>query len=931
MAGELQPLLFDFTDFIETAQTVTPAKPLSLPPRETAGKEISNMPEPVIFPAVKTFRPYGAWVNFNHRLTATERNNLNNQAAALLEKDAASLTAGEKDILRSYSGWGGLAASNERGVLYDYYTSPPIADMTWRLLNRISPIPKGSRVLEPSCGTGVFFETAPEGLILHGIELDKRTAEAAQRIHPNAIIQNMSFEAYNLAHRDILKQFDYIIGNIPFGDRTLATAFLDMREEKSLDRYFISRALDNLEPLGAMALIAHSGILANKTNEEWRLDISRKAQFMGAVKLNDHSFHHSHSAIQPDILFFKKHPADIEQRLSALPYDAMRKTVFGQWALNDYDYFKIKPHHVMGQISEGTGQWGHDEIKGTVTQDGINAMIAAFVPEVSFTAQYQEARAEFPIPEQREAKEYLNLNKEEQDAAADKKLLAGSVKTSDESVYVLSGDFRWILTVKHNPSLAERLDAIQAMSDTVRAIRLNMRQGGTPEGLQTAVKEMLAAYQTRYDVLPKDDGFISRFLKNNPAVSGVYEAFIDADAGILNKPNLYDRNGKLVFGHNEAVNALEHIQKRLEEGTEETIRKLFPETASSLIAEMYANPDIFLTPGDVWQLREDFISGNSWEKIDALSACLEHEQDQGKKEKILYGKAELEKAAGWVPIEEADFSPHSSWIPEYVINRWVGDRDGLDRSSLILDGRISKNEEGKWGIRYTEDTTKYDRQWKKYPIYKGQWYDLADELIYYLNMQKQRSKYTDTEAYAQDMNDSFKNYIANHKDFRDELEQKYNRIFNTELSGPVKTYPVYLEGWRTQSKTLKDHQWQSIHHLYRQEKGISALGTGFGKTLAATALHALLTQEGKIKRAWFQVPNNKIKDWVKEIHDVLPNRKVGFVDPETRGYSSRDTRYALYQRLASSEYDIFLLPESAASEIQLNPEHDREVTSQVFS
>jgi N12 class adenine-specific DNA methylase len=50
-----------------------------------------------------------------------------------------------------------------------------------------------------------------------------------------------------------------------------------------------------------------------------------------------------------------------------------------------------------------------------------------------------------------------------------------------------------------------------------------------------------------------------------------------------------------------------------------------------------------------------------------------------------------------------------------------------------------------------------------------------------------------------------------------------------------------------------------------------------------------------------------------------------------RGYSNRETRYALYQQLANSEYDIILLPESAASEIQLAPEHDAEITSRVIT
>jgi predicted RNA methylase len=934
MAGDARQLLFDFSDFIETAVPAAPPKSLPLTqstPKETLPRPASNIPETAVFLSPETFKPYGAWVNFNRRLTTIERNQINNQALKLLEKETAGLTAEEKQILRAYSGWGSLAASDERGVLYDYYTSPPIADMTWRLLHKISPINKGSRVLEPSCGTGVFFETAPEGLDLHGVELDKRTATVASRLHPEVTITNRSFEAYNLAQRDINNEFDYVIGNIPFGDRTLQTAFLDMREEKSLDRYFISRALDNLKPGGVLALITHPGILANKTNEEWRLAISCKAQFMGAVKLNDHSFHHSHSAVQPDILFFKKHPGDIEPRLSALPRNAIQETVFGKWAVNGYNYFSTRPNHVMGQISEGTGQWGHDEVKGTVTGDDINAMMAAFVPEAAFTTLYEEARRQFPLPEPKEAGTYLNLNEKEREAAAGKKLFAGSVKTADDSVYVLSGEFKWMLAVKNNPLLVRRLTAIQAISDTIRIIRLQMRQGETPGEYQRAVKEMLAAYQTRYATLPKDDTLVLRFLKNTPAVSGVYDAFIDAEADILNKPNLYDRNGKLVFGHNEAVNALTDMQQQMVDGTEENIRKLFPETASDLIAEMYRNPNIFLTPDNVWQLREDFISGNAWENIDALEARAGTETDQEKKEKLLYGKSEMEKAIGWIPIEEADFSPHASWIPEYVINSWVGDKDGLDRKHLTIDYKISKNEEGKWGIRYTADTTKYDKHWKEHPVYKGQWEEMADELIYYLNMQKQRSKYNDTETYAQEKNDSFKNYIANHKDFRDELEQKYNRIFNTELSGPVKTYPIYLEGWQTGVKTPRDHQWQSIHHLYRQGKGISALGTGFGKTLAAIALHTLLTQEGKIRRAWFQVPNNKVKDWVKEIREVLPYRKVGFVDPEMRGYSNRETRYALYQQLANSDYDIILLPESAASEIQLSPEHDYEITSQVIS
>jgi hypothetical protein len=138
-----------------------------------------------------------------------------------------------------------------------------------------------------------------------------------------------------------------------------------MREEKSLDKYFVFRSLDNLVPGGTMALIVHPGLLANKTNEEWRYQVARKGQFLGAVKLNNDSFYHANTAIQPDILLFKKHPADIERRLSRLPLEEFKTTVFAFWASAESHYFEEHPGHIMGEVSRGTGQWGSDEVKGS--------------------------------------------------------------------------------------------------------------------------------------------------------------------------------------------------------------------------------------------------------------------------------------------------------------------------------------------------------------------------------------------------------------------------------------------------------------------------------------------------------------------------------------------------------------------------------------
>ncbi|GHU84508.1 hypothetical protein FACS189473_2040 [Spirochaetia bacterium] len=899
------------------------------PDKERTSDLAREAPEQYV-PERQTFRPYGAWTDFGRRLSVRERELANTAALDALHKPVAEFTEKDRDTLRRYSGFGGISVSDERGVLYDYYTSPPVAKMTWDLLQKIRPLGVGETVLEPSCGTGVFFETAPAGLTLSGVELDERTASIAARLHPGAVIENASFEQFNITDRT---SFDRIVGNAPFGERTLETAFMDLKEEKSLDNYFVTRSIDRLKPGGAMALIVHPGVLANKTNEDWRLEQCRKAQFLGAVKLNDHSFTHTHTGVQPDILFFQKYDEDIQKRLQNVTEAEFKQTALYAQDWVSGAYFDTHQSHVMGELDAGAGQWGNDVVRGEVTPETIKALLDVFTPEKQISTEVLQAIREKYEFKKEAAQKFLTLDKEESERVQDKRLRPGSVKVTDSSIYILGEGYTWDLAREGDVVLAAKLERTGEIASHVGAIRTAMREGLTASETQQTAQEQLREYRKQYGAYPGEDTDVNRFLRRNPTVCGIYEAFLTPEADILTRDNLYDKSGKLVNGHNQAVEALLLLREQMREGTPEAIGQCFPDTKDEILGEMQRNPDIFLTPENTWQLREDFISGSAWDKIDALNSMMESESDIAKKEKLRYGIEQLREAAGWVAIEDADFTPHSSWIPEEIINSWVTDEDGLDRNiRSSVGGALSRNDEGKWGIRYDTDHTFYERgvsETRK--VSKGQWGELADEVVYYLNMQKQRSKYYDTETYNREHNEGFKNYIANHPAYRDELEQKYNRLFNTEIGGAVKTYPVYLDGWDTESKTLRGHQWQSVHHLYREGKGISALGTGFGKTLAAAGLHTLLQQEQKINRAWFQVPNNKVKDWVAEIRSVMPERKTGFIDPESPGYGSREKRFAAYQALANSNYEILIMPESAASEIQLNPENDERISGGVIA
>jgi hypothetical protein len=134
-------LLFDFAEPQTIPFRTITTKIIQFPIKHKTIPKSDSQSECVSFPDnFNSFEPYGSWVDYTKRLTSSQRLRINNEAITLLSKPHDQLTKDELSILRSYSGWGGLSASNERGVLYDYYTSPPVASLIWKLLNRIQPI-----------------------------------------------------------------------------------------------------------------------------------------------------------------------------------------------------------------------------------------------------------------------------------------------------------------------------------------------------------------------------------------------------------------------------------------------------------------------------------------------------------------------------------------------------------------------------------------------------------------------------------------------------------------------------------------------------------------------------------------------------------------------------------------------------------------------
>ena len=77
-------------------------------------------------------------------------------------------------------------ANLKRATQYAHYTPEFMIRAIWRTLRRMGF--DGGRVLEPGCGTGLFFALCPEALAgklaLTGVEMDPTTARIAKLLYP---------------------------------------------------------------------------------------------------------------------------------------------------------------------------------------------------------------------------------------------------------------------------------------------------------------------------------------------------------------------------------------------------------------------------------------------------------------------------------------------------------------------------------------------------------------------------------------------------------------------------------------------------------------------------------------------------------------------------------------------------------------------------
>lgn len=285
------------------------------------------------------------------RLSPSRRAQINAQAAALAEKPVGTLTDAELEILRQFTGAGGLGykgkdAAQQKAALNQHFTDYTVVDAMWNALEKAGV--RIENALEPSAGVGNIPGRRPDKNWTL-VELDKTTAKILKHLYPGAKVMEGSYE-------DVaLKDMDVAISNVPFLEHRNHP---DRPDIKHLHDYFFAKAIDQVKPNGVVAFITSTGTM-NKADSSVRRELMDKGDIIGAFRLPRGMFKaNAGTEVTTDMIFIQRRPDGVPAR----PENAERNAAFvetierlasdGVSKMRINSYYDKHPEGLLGDLRE---------------------------------------------------------------------------------------------------------------------------------------------------------------------------------------------------------------------------------------------------------------------------------------------------------------------------------------------------------------------------------------------------------------------------------------------------------------------------------------------------------------------------------------------------------------------------------------------------
>lgn len=833
----------------------------------------------------------------------------NIKAIKLIKENKTFYTDEEKQIISSYTGFGGLqkafkdAQGNwiegwkergeelkllltadeykavERGILDAFYTPLPTIKTMWEISSKLGF--KGGLVLEPSIGTGRFVGMTPDNLKLktsfNGIEIDPITYKVAKTLYSKVNMRNRGFEDTNYE-----SNHDMVIGNPPYGEFKLYDKKNKEYNSLSAHNYFIVKSLDALKDGGVLNFVISASFLDNMDNKTAEL-INSKAKFIGAIRLPSDIFKGAGTNVTTDIVIFQKLRSGETGNIDIWS----KKAELNGYKINKY--FADNDAMLLGSWVKGFRNNGK-LVKGNFFEEDLQYAISKLPEnimdyEAAVSKKDIEALADNSIPENtmyiRKDKVFVNVS--QKGTLVPEEL---NIKTEKAKDYI---DLKESLKNVINMQLDINID-----ENTLNNERKKLNQS-----YENFVKKYgpLNKTQNRSQIVKDRDGYLVLTLEENykqeikpdnkrglkPRKESFSKADILTKRTISPQKEIQTDNSEeaLIFSLNtKGLVDIDYISKITNKSTEKVMEdlkgKIFYDNDLG-----YVTRDIFLT-GDVKTKYANTTDEYAKEELRKVIP----KDVEAKDIKTEFGQKWIDRKYFTQFLEEKAGFQKYNLSQSDITSSWYFDGYSYSfpyKASKVEDKKIVESALNSKQIRVT---------------YKG-----ADDKIY---LDQQATDYANTQV--EKLKEDFEDWIFKDTQRREYLVKKYNEVKNRYVSIDETKFSDLIDSYNIPNLVHfepRPHQKKAVYKAVFSNNPLLLNHTvGSGKTLTSQMIAMEWRRLGKAKKPLIATLKAVVPQYAKEFKEAYPNAKI--IVPTDADFTPAN-RKRLLSSIATGDYDAVII------------------------
>ena len=859
-----------------------------------------------------------------------------------VEAENRTATAEEQALLAQYVGWGGLAdffdeknpryaelkelltdaeyAAARESTLTAFYTPPVVIRGIYAALGQMG-FTQGN-ILEPACGIGNFLGMLPEsmsGSKLYGVELDDLSGRIARQLYQKSSIAVQGYE--KTAFPDNF--FDVAIGNVPFGQFHVADKRYD-RLNFPIHEYFVAKALDQVRPGGAIAVVTSSYTMDKRTASA-RKYIAQRAELLGAIRLPNNAFKAAAGTeVVSDILFLQKRDrmVDIEPEWVHLATN--------EDGIQMNSYFIDHPDMVLGEMKMVSGPFGPTPTCEPYPEQPLEALLAEAVQNIhgEITAYDREEE----------------LEGEDHSIEADPAVRNFSYTLVDGQIYYRENSR--MNPVEVSKTAESRIRGMIELRDCVRTL-LEYQTEDYPD---EEIKAQQAKLNTLYDAFTRKYGLINSrgnaiaFDQDSSYFLLCSLEILDEDRNLKRKADLFTK--RTIRSHRPAEKvdtAVEALALSIGEKAHvdmDYMGRLTGKDEETLFSELTGV--VFLNPAytgendghEKYLPADEYLSGNVRQKWTVA---------QGKAEQDPQYQINADALAQVQPTDltasEISVRLGATWLDTEYVRRFIFETLGTPRSAQWgMEVHYSKIT-GEWRI---EGKSKDRGNVKAISTYGTQRINAYEIIETTLNLKDVRifdyqydeegrriavlnKKETAIAQSKQELiKDAFAEWIWKDPDRREAICKTYNILFNSNRPREYDGSHINFSGMNPEI-TLRKHQVNAIARILYGGNTLLAHVVGAGKTFEMVAAAMESKRLGLCQKSLFVVPNHLTEQWATEFLQLYPAANILVA---TRKDFETKNRKKFCGRIATGDYDAIIIGHSQFEKIPMSGERQRAILEQ---